>query len=190
MSEVVKHQVEVHTSQALPQVSVVPNPAPVAVRLVAPVPVGIERREIVSIEQRQMGASIIAIGMPGPPGADGTGTSETYVAGEALGGQRVVVTNTDGEAIYADNRTAAHANAANRITIGAVAAGDDVEVRISGRMTEPSWSWTPGDIIYLGQNGLLTATPPASPAAFSRVVAVAETATTIMMVQEPPLMLA
>ena len=100
------------------------------------------------------------------------------------------MTNNDGEAIYADNTNPDHANSATKITLGAAIAGGDLEVQLTGRITEPSWNWTPGARIYVGTLGQLVTTAPTSPATFSKVIAIAETATRILIVQEPPLMLA
>ena len=118
------------------------------------------------------------------------GTTETYTATIALGGQRVAVTDGTGGLIYADNTIAAHANQAVRITTQAELAGAQITVQSWGRITDPSFSWTPATPIYVSTNGLMTQTPPISPATFSKVIAVAETSTRLLMTNEPPLMLA
>jgi hypothetical protein len=176
------------------QVVVAPEPERVAVRLLETRAVETERREIVSVEERNAGAVVIAVGMQGPPGVDGGGAGsggiETYVAGDTINGHRVIVTDADGEAIHADVTDLTHANMAMKISLAAADAGDEVEVQLTGRITEPSWSWTPGGTIYVGAGGVLTQTVPASPgSAFSKPVAVAETATRILIIQEPPTIL-
>lgn len=151
-----------------------------------------EKQEQIIVERDDVQVHVVAVGPQGPPGSGaGSGsTTETYIAGTALGGQRIVVTNSSGEAIYAQNTDAAHANMATKITTGAAESSAEVTVQFIGTMTDVSFNWTPGATLYLGVNGLMTQTPPTSPAVFSKVVAVAETATKILLVQEPPVMLA
>lgn len=137
--------------------------------------------------------SVVTVGEQGPQGIQGdpgSGSAETYVAGEAIGGHRVIVTNSAGKAIYANNTDATHANAATKITLGAAALDDNVEVQLVGRIVEPSFAWTPGATLYVGTNGQMTETVPVSPAVFSKPVAVAEASDTILIIQEPPVMLA
>jgi hypothetical protein len=149
-----------------------------------------EKREHIVIEDHRISTHILAIGMQGPSGTGGSGgTIETYVAGATVNGHRVVVTDEDGEAIHADNTDPTHANAATKISLGAALTGEDVQVQLVGRITEPSWAWTLNGTIYVGADGVLTQTPPAAPAVFSKPVAIAETATRILIVQEPPTML-
>lgn len=135
---------------------------------------------------------IVTVGEVGPAGADGAdgGVVETYIAATSLGGHRVVVTNGSGELIYADVANAAHANQAVRISTQAAVAGASITIQASGRITEASWNWTPGATLYVGVNALPTETVPVAPAVFSKPIAVAETATRILMIHEPPVMLA
>lgn len=168
----------------------------VAVRVVDTTAVEIERREQIVVEQDRSEVHIVAVGAQGPvgpqgpPGAGNEAVNAQYIAAEALGGHRVIVTNEDGEAVYADNTNEDHATMATKITTGAAILGDEVQAQLVGQMTELSWNWTPRASLYVGSNGMLTETPPSSPAVFSKVVAVAETATRILIVQEPPIMLA
>lgn len=136
---------------------------------------------------------IVTVGEPGPPGIQGEPgiqSQETYIAGETVGGHRILVTQADGTLIYADNTNPDHANQAVRISLQAADAGYPINVQINGRITEPSWAWTPGATLYVGANALPTETEPVSPAVFSKPIAVAETATRILMINEPPVMLA
>jgi hypothetical protein len=176
----------------VPQVHVLERPEQVAVRLLETSSVETEKIEHVVIEETRVGVHVLAVGPQGPPGVAGSGsgtTVETYVAGATVNGHRVVVTNASGQAIHADNTDPTHANAATKITLGAALFGEPVQVQLIGRITEPSWSWAPNGTIYVGAEGVLTQAVPASPAVFSKPVAVAETATRILIVQEPPTML-
>lgn len=172
------------------EISLSIQPESIAVRIPETALVETERKEIISVQEQNSGFQVIAVGQQGPAGRDGSGGStETYVAGQTLSGHRAVVTDANGLAIYADNQTAAHANMATKLTLGAALQGDTVQVQLIGRITEPSWNWVVGGTIYVGANGTLTQTPPVSPAVFSKPIAVAETATRVLLIQEPPIML-
>lgn len=112
-----------------------------------------------------------------------------YTADSALGGHRMVITNiANGKAMYASNDNLAHAHGVIGMTLGAANMDEEVIVQISGQIEESSWAWTPGGLLYLSTTGLITHTYP-SGALFSRVVAFAETATRILLVQQPSLIL-
>lgn len=120
----------------------------------------------------------LAVGQKGEPG----GTQVQYPAATALGGHRVVIFNADGSVGYADARQLDHAPRVLGVTTGASVEGAVSNIQAVGPMTESSWSWTPNLPVYLGQNGLLTQTPPAQPqAAFSLVIGVAVSATTLLI---------
>jgi hypothetical protein len=122
-------------------------------------------------------------GPQGPAGAFGATLSK--VAGAALGGHRVVVASGADEVLVADVTDPAHLHRVLGITEGAAVLGDGIDVRFAGEMTEASWSWTPGAPIYVGASGVLTQTPPVG-AAWLRIVAVAVSATRIVVgLREP-----
>lgn len=105
--------------------------------------------------------SVGEVGPQGPPGPAG-GASQTYIAGMALGGQRAVVLNSAGEAVYADNTDLSHADKVLGITTGAASIGNPVTVQTLGPLTEPSWTWALDQEVFLSTVGLLTQTPPSS----------------------------
>ncbi|MCE1273815.1 MAG: hypothetical protein LWW75_04725 [Chlorobiales bacterium] len=80
-------------------------------------------------------------------------------AGEALGGHRAVSANSEGLAIYADKDSAPMVAG---ITTGAVDEGSVTTIQISSEMHSSAWSFTPGQLVYLSTDGLLTQVPPAS----------------------------
>lgn len=105
---------------------------------------------------------LIGAGMRGAPGKDGAGTGsavETFTAGETLGGHRAVFASGD-VVRYASASAPDNVSTVVGITTQAAAAGNPVDVQRSGRITENTWSWVPGDV-YLGDNGLLTQVEPA-----------------------------
>lgn len=115
----------------------------------------------------------------------------TGVAVTALSGHRVVTSAADGTLGYASNTAAGHVHAPLWVTLGAVEAGAVAEVLAYGPLSEPSWAWTPGGPLYLGLDGILTQTPPATPAAlFLAQVAVATGATAIFVDRQPSISLA
>jgi hypothetical protein len=184
-----------------PQIVAVPQPdiQIIADSPVAPIVIESTDVEVVTIEEdvhvvdevRDIQiVSVGEVGPPGPAGPAGTQGQETYIAGATVGGHRVLVTNAAGELIYADNTDPTHANQSVRISLQAANAGDSLNTQINGRITEPSWAWTPGATLYVGANALPTETEPVVPAVFSKPIAVAETATRILMINEPPVMLA
>ena len=102
------------------------------------------------------------------------------IAGEILGGNRAVRIDTaTGKAVYADNTDTNTAEDVIGITRGAAILNATVTITLFGEMTEGSWAWTPGGIIYLSTTGQLTQTPPVSGALIE--LGVAETATSILI---------
>lgn len=99
-----------------------------------------------------------------------TGTASTN-----LSGHRVVA---DLQAlVYATNTDPAFGRSWLYITQGAISSGASAQVVSQGLITESSWSWTPGETLYLSSNGFMSHTAPTT--GFSRIVGWAETATTI-----------
>jgi hypothetical protein len=129
------------------------------------------------------------IGIQGPAGASGQGTTEllTRVAGENLGGHRVVIVDSDNKVYYADRTNLAHMYKVVGITRGAANVGDSVEIQTYGLMTELSWNWIAGQPIFLGTNGLLTQVPPSY--GFCLIIAKALTSTDIFISVKNPIIL-
>lgn len=120
------------------------------------------------------------VSVVGRRGADGaTPAVFTRIAGEAVGGHRVLVYDAVGRVVYADSSEASHAGRVVGLSLGAAAEGEAVTVRRLGEVTEPSWSWTPGAPLFLGTDGLITETPPAT--GIVQSIGSAVTATTILL---------
>lgn len=140
------------------------------------------------VEQREF--TVLSVGEQGPPGPQGpAGPADSslvdYVAGEALGGNRVVRADTNGKAVYASNTVAASQNLLG-ITTGSASLGATATVQRSGIMAEPSWSWTAGQLIYLGTNGVMTQVYPAG-ATIVIIVGFALTPTSIHISPREPI---
>lgn len=108
-------------------------------------------------------------------------------ADQALGGHRVVKATATGFD-YADSTVLSDAQAVVGITGGAASASSEVTVITSGKVTEPSWSWTVGQNVYLSTNGLMTQTAPSS--GFLIVIGKALSATTLLISINTPITLA
>lgn len=124
-------------------------------------------------------------GLPGPPGPPGTGMAVTdKPAARPLGGHRAVYLTPDNDLDYADHTDPQTVPTLLGITTQATTAGDTPTVVVYGDLTEGSWTWTPGQYVYLGANGQLTQTPPTTGTAY--ILATAVTATHIFVnIREP-----
>ena len=109
--------------------------------------------------------SILTVGEPGPkgdigePGPSGEGTL-TKIAGMILGGHRVIVLDAVGQAIYADHTDITHRDKVLGLTLGAALEDAEVSIKTYGEITEPSWTWTLNEPVYLGTLGQLTQVLP------------------------------
>lgn len=113
-----------------------------------------------------IGVAVAEIGRGGPRGLKGepgvnTALIENVTAGENVSGHRVVYKLSD-EVFYADKDTPLTLKTILGVTSGAVVAGDVATVVTAGLITEPSWSWNFPALIFLGETGQLTQTPPVS----------------------------
>jgi len=135
---------------------------------------------------------IVAEGSQGPQGIQGPtgptgGTALQYPAGEALGGHRMVVLNDAGAAVYADHTNLTHANKVLGMTTGAASMGAIATIQTGGEHTEPSWSWTLNQPIYLNTTGLLTQVTPTT--GFSLILGFPITTTSAFFAMREPIIL-
>lgn len=79
------------------------------------------------------------------------------VAGETIHSLRAVMA-IDGEAFHPDTSISQDSLQVVGVSLTAGETNDTVVVRPDGRITEGSWSWTPGPI-YCGDEGVLTQSP-------------------------------
>lgn len=115
--------------------------------------VGYVTREIVGVEDE------VVVG--NPDGLEGNPTiglaKIRLVAGEVIHSLRAVMA-VDGEALHPD--TSSNPDSVRVVGIALISGviGDEILVQPSGRLTESSWSWSPGSV-YCGDDGVLTQTP-------------------------------
>lgn len=126
-----------------------------------------------------------AQGAVGPAGPSG---SITFVktADQALSGHRVVRSTSESTVDYCDVNTIGHLDSLLGITTGAALSGAETTVVASGELTELSWTWTPGEAIFCGPNGVLTQAYDSS-WAWVRIVAFAMSATSIVVQLREPI---
>lgn len=124
-------------------------------------------------------------GLRGPAGPVGPagGTTIEKMAAMPLGGHRIVRSTGTNMADYADNRFADHGDDILGLTLEAAASGATVRIANGNEVTEPSWNWIPQQPIFLGENGVLTQTPPEpdGTAAFIVEVGFAQAPTVVMV---------
>lgn len=83
-----------------------------------------------------------------------------YIAGDAIGGQRVVVTDAVGKVVHADHTDTDHFGLVTGITSTSAILDEEVLIVSYGRMTDPVFSFTAEEKVYVSTNGLLTQTAP------------------------------
>lgn len=114
--------------------------------------------------------------------------SNMLYAGENLGGQRAVTIDGLLTVRYSDPLNLLNRHVAIGITRYAVVSGDAVDIQTEGIMTDPSWSWTPDQDIYVGPSGALTQTYPLS--GYALPIATAISATSIFIDRREPVLIA
>ena len=111
------------------------------------------------IESNETSKVVASLGQQGPQGPPGASTTFIYViAGQDLGGNRAVSTNSQGLLVYPDLTQLDQTVLG--ITTSATMNGMLAEVQIAGIQTEPSWSWQPGLPIFVSTLGTLTQQVP------------------------------
>jgi hypothetical protein len=82
-------------------------------------------------------------------------TPGQYAATTALSIHKMVAL-IGGSLVLADQTNLAHADAIAGLTLNAAAVGQKPQLARAGLIEDSSWSWTPGQPIFLGTNGNLT----------------------------------
>lgn len=121
-------------------------------------------------------------------GPAGTSTRPAYTTSAALSGHQVIALNASGLAYYASADDLSTAFRVVGISTGAAGSGASITVQDKDVMTHNGWSWTPGQLVYLGLNGTLVAAVPVS-AAFILVMGKALSSTSMLVGIQPPIAL-
>lgn len=143
------------------------------------------------------GTSHEVLVVPGPEGKPGSvsgtvpRTVSTLVAATVINGHMAITTNASGQAIPASSTDPTHAHRPLWVALGSALAGGDVQAVSSGEITEPSWSWTPGVLVYLGTSGALVQDPPraVNGDAFHVVIGYAASPTSLQVERGPSIIL-
>ncbi|MGJ8685843.1 MAG: hypothetical protein ACSHWQ_00080 [Spongiibacteraceae bacterium] len=115
-------------------------------------------------------------------GGSGT-TLPSETAGENLSGYRAVYMSATGLK-YASASDTANADSVLGITVSAASSGAVATYQYQGDLTVAGTPFTPRDPVWLGENGLLTQTPPAT--GLSIILGSAKTASIISInIQQP-----
>src|SRR5690606_16691988 len=112
-----------------------------------------ERRTASSVGRRSDTIAVSSPGVQGKPGQDG-GTATQRIAATDLGGRRVVRSTSATHVGYADCTESTHGDDTLGMTVGAAVQGASVQVAARGSIQFNGWSWTPGEPVFLGANGL------------------------------------
>jgi hypothetical protein len=86
---------------------------------------------------------------------------------------------------YASSDNPLHGDDTQGMTLGAAGMGETVNIQRVGSVTFNGWSWTQGEPIFLGLNGMPTQALPNN--GFAQVVGHAEATDTIYLQLEPPI---
>lgn len=121
----------------------------------------------------------------GPPGDVGTRALVTLTAGALVPGHRVVMFDSLGRGVPADPTSPLYSFVG--VSISGANIGNTFEAQLAGLIEEPSFAFTPLLPIFAGPNGTLTQTPPTT--GIVQVVAVAQSATSILVNPQTPIIL-
>lgn len=159
---------------------------------VAQVPAQIGTRVVVQARQ-PLARAVVTAGVQGPAGRPGeTGDSVLRKpAARDMSGHRAVIFDGAGAADYASAGSPAHVGRVVGISLGAALQGAPIDVRTSGEITEPSWSWDVSKPVCLGLDGHLTQAPDATAdAVFTQVIGMPTSTTSLLVSPGQPITLA
>ena len=110
-------------------------------------------------------------------------TMAEKIAGEAISQHAVVAVDDAFNVVNANNLDDTQFGQVLGVAMFAAASGAPIDIQLTGEMEFSGWSWSPGNI-WFNSNGDLTQTAPST--GFDQVVAVAQSATKIVIqVREP-----
>lgn len=127
-------------------------------------------------------AKVNVKGIAGPPGRDGASTPVSVVATEDISQYDVVTGN--GKRATSDG--VPYRNKLVGIAVNNIANGFSGQVQSGGGITNPGWSWTAGDRIYLNGYALSTIAPTTG---FSVQIGIAAAADTVNIEIQPSILL-
>lgn len=96
-------------------------------------------------------------GRPGQPGPPGNAVS--YIAGTSISAYKIVSVGADGKLTVASALSMASLSTVVGVLIGSASSGQLIVPLKEGIVDNPDWNFTPGQRVYLGDNGELVQTP-------------------------------
>ena len=123
-----------------------------------------------------LGVGLKSTTYEGPPGP--SGELFTTVALETLSALRLVALASGGVELV-DPASIDSLTRMVGISTNASSVGSPITIKRSGMMSDPAWSWIPGQLLFCGPTGVLTTSIPTSIA--NRQVGVAVDTTTILI---------
>lgn len=107
---------------------------------------------------------VVTVGHQGPPGIPGPigpsgGQAIERIAGQTISALRVVYEDEHGHVYPLDANDEEHIFSMLGVTLTAADAGRPVNIQRAGFMNDAGWSWLPGQRLYLGASGEVTAVP-------------------------------
>lgn len=115
-----------------------------------------------------------------------TSTTVSKVAGQTLSGHRAVCVKSDGKVYYADANTPSCKSVIG-LTTHSAAINETVAVQTTGQLSNVGgWSFTPGALVFVGENGQIVSTPVGT--AFFSNVGLAVSADTINIEVQPTIL--
>ena len=90
--------------------------------------------------------------------------------------------------IPASSTDTVHSGAYVGLAMSDTAMNQSVNVQVSGQISNSTWTWTPGQYVYLGADGALTQTAPqyAAGAGYLQIVGKALSTITVQLAAQPP----
>lgn len=128
---------------------------PVEIRNMPPMPNGPADQDLIVLYRAPDFIGVSPVGTL----ALGASTQTTRLTTSGnVNGHRALMFDRMGFVIHADP-TVSSFNFAG-ISLQAAMSGDSVSVCFGGLVIEPSWSWIPDEVVFIGNDGLLTQAPP------------------------------
>ena len=84
---------------------------------------------------------------------------QPYLAGATLSALKAVYADVSGDVLAADSSNLATSNVVG-VTKTSASIGASIDVVTYGALNDALWSWTVGQLVYVGAAGALTQTPP------------------------------
>lgn len=123
------------------------------------------------------------VGPRGPAGQDAAGATLTLPTATSIHAGRAVRL-VGGQLSHPDTNSPAHADQVAGVAETAAASGATARIRTAGVTDNDAWAWAEGPV-YVGADGVLTQTPPAS--GWLMTIGRALTATSLLVDPEPPI---